>query len=309
MRVTVGLFVCIVWASVMVAQDAGEENKDATSDWMKFYAQRAEQYEMGLEGDDRKLELFPTTLLQYTNPERGRQQHGAVFLWTLEGVPQAIGTIWSITDLKDAAVRRVTHEFHSLSQRDLWAQRPPAVEERMNVNRQVGAWNPKGPGIEFQQVQPEGKIAQTAVARLIQMRHLAGQFEASAIARQDQSNVPLRFLRSPLTRYSAAEQGIVDGCIFAYVVGTDPELFLVIECRRDEDGQLAWYFAPARFTGLALRLRHQNKEVWRCDPLVVRTANDPYSLTFGVTVLPADFPVEKKQLPETSPDVPQTSTP
>src|SRR5262245_23536618 len=60
-----------------------------------------------------KLEFHPEPVYVWTNPARGSQQDGMVFLWTGRGRPEAIGTIFSSTDGKGN--RGVTYEFHSLS--------------------------------------------------------------------------------------------------------------------------------------------------------------------------------------------------
>jgi hypothetical protein len=74
---------------------------------------------------------------------------------------------------------------------------------------------------------------------------------------------PLRLLPRPLFQYEAIEAGVHEGALFAFVMGTDPELFLLLETRRTEAGPV-WQYAVARFTTVSLQLSHDGREVWQC---------------------------------------------
>ncbi len=288
--ITAAVCLCLLSGAASAQQVDDEKLVDK---WMKFYAERAAKYEMVVDDDsDRKLELRDTPLLRYTNPVRQRGQHGAVFAWTLDGRPQVIGTIWSIIDQKNNGLRRVAHELHSLSPSSLAVTRPPAVQGRLNTNRVVGSWQPPKPGAEFQKLETELPAPTTATARLAQMRRLAKKFTAVVIDRKSGKPNPLRLLTSPLMRYQSKENGVVDGTVFAFTLATDPELFLVLECRAGEGEELVWHYAPARFTGLALRLNFDDQQVWQCEQIAGGAPNQIYNLNFGVSVLPADFPVK-----------------
>jgi hypothetical protein len=68
-------------------------------------------------------------------------------------------------------------------------------------------------------------------------------------------------------RYGDEHGDVIDGALFCYVwtKGTDPEVILLVECRRT-DGELAWYYAPVLFTNRAVWLKHDDREVWHADP-------------------------------------------
>jgi hypothetical protein len=55
-------------------------------------------------------------------------------------------------------------------------------------------------------------------------------------------------LSTPLYRYEKPPGDVLEGAVFAFVLGTDPELLLVLEARRDE-GATVWQYALARMTG------------------------------------------------------------
>ncbi len=54
------------------------------------------------------------------------------------------------------------------------------------------------------------------------------------------------------------------GSLFVMCQGTDPELILSIEARK-QDGELRWHYAAASFTDYALKLRLDDKEVWSAE--------------------------------------------
>ena len=66
-------------------------------------------------------------------------------------------------------------------------------------------------------------------------------------------------------RDAKPDSNVVDGAVFAYVWsnGTDPEILLLLECRREKDGMLTWKYGPARFTHRGLRVEHGGQEVWK----------------------------------------------
>src|SRR4029078_3052910 len=53
-------------------------------------------------------------LLYYPTPARTTDQHGTMFLWTEEGRPAVVGSVWSAIDRQKPSLRNITHEFHSL---------------------------------------------------------------------------------------------------------------------------------------------------------------------------------------------------
>ena len=63
------------------------------------------------------------------------------------------------------------------------------------------------------------------------MRDLAKEFTARQTDRKDIDR-DLRLLAQPIYRYEKTEGDLIDGGLFAFVLGTDPEAFLMIEARR-----------------------------------------------------------------------------
>jgi hypothetical protein len=114
------------------------------------------------------------------------------------------------------------------------------------------------------------------------MKGLADRFKV-AITRwkADKSDrEELRLLPRPLYRYEPSEapgrgSGWIDGGVFAFVQGTDPEGILLLEAV-DPDGSPRWQYAFARATSAALEARLDKTVVWAVDVLAGRTTpRDP----------------------------------
>jgi hypothetical protein len=94
----------------------------------------------------------------------------------------------------------------------------------------------------------------------------------------------LRLMSRPLYEYSAVQE-VLDGAIFAFVMGTDPELFLLIEARTI-NSTTAWYWAFARFTHIGITARHGNQTVFECQHRRETTTMEYYPL-FNAELRPA----------------------
>ena len=68
-------------------------------------------------------------------------------------------------------------------------------------------------------------------------------------------------LPTPIARYGEPKAEVVDGAVFAFVIGTDPEAFLFLEARTGEHGP-EWRYALAPMTVYALKGTYRGKAVW-----------------------------------------------
>jgi hypothetical protein len=260
---------CLLIAQAEPQPDQSEADKEQIKRWTEYYAQSAGEFEMFL-GPERlhKLVFRPQMILQYTNPIRVGQQHGAAFLWTHQGRPTVVGTIWST--LMPAGHRNVSHELHSLS------EQPIAADWR-----EARAWSTQQPGIERKPVPEAPQPAATAPARLTQMRALARGFTARIAKSQRVDEQELRLLPQPLYRYTSPEAQVLEGGLFTLVLGTDPEIFLLIEAVESAAGP-AWHYGLARFTHVAAQVKYKDAEVWSCEKCQPYVRTNPYFLYWAV---------------------------
>lgn len=213
-----------------------------------LYRQDVEKYvfEMG-DGKRQALKLADKPIMRWSNDN---DWSGDVFVWTDNGLPAVVGCI--LSGPSGETNRMIFHEFHLL------AKKPLAPAELLTKRK----WQPKE-GLARIPVADAPKPAATAGARLAQMRQLSRKFTAHMEA---DGTWELRLLSQPLFRYGDENGEVVDGALFTYVwtKGTDPEVILMLECRK-AGKELAWAYAPVRFSNRQVWLKYDDKEVWRVD--------------------------------------------
>lgn len=211
-------------------------------------------YAFALETDDRqKLELRREPVMRFTAGPNDFQ--GEVYVWTDRGVGAVVGCVWTGEIVNQR--RRIFHEFHSLSSQPLVSGSGGATK-----------WHSEEPGLKHEPIPDAPAPAENEARRLTQMRNLAREFSADMT--KEGVKGELRLLPQPLYRYKPTNKDsqVVDGGLFAYVWAggpLDPEVFLVIEARR-EGSRASWQFAPARFTNREATVKHKGREVWRAEP-------------------------------------------
>lgn len=98
-------------------------------------------------------------------------------------------------------------------------------------------WETEQPGVVWADVPDAPEPAATAPLRLVQMRRIAGQHAARLTSNVgNEKPGDLRLLTKPLYRYPADVTGAIDGGLFAFVQGTDPEVLLLLEAVQSTDG-------------------------------------------------------------------------
>jgi hypothetical protein len=76
-------------------------------------------------------------------------------------------------------------------------------------------------------------------------------------------------------RYQAASGGAIDGAIFSFANGTNPEVLLVLEAHSGTDGRAVWHFGLAQMTGAEVTVELDGAKVWsrgEADPPAIRAS-------------------------------------
>jgi RNA polymerase sigma factor (sigma-70 family) len=229
-------------AKAALGADVASKRKAERLESMK---RTADRYELVAAGDETtRLDRVPEPVLRWTNPVRGAKD-GCLFLWTEEGRPAAILSLYPPFG---GSGDRWDHEFLSLSRGKLLARRDGTL-----------AWTPEKPGIAFKPVPGAAAPAQSAARRLSQLRQMAANFFCTVTIGDDKSQ--LRLLTSPIHRYGDSSGDVLDGGLFAFAQGTDPELLLLLEAG-NQDGSPGWQYALARLTFMGLEARYVDEVVW-----------------------------------------------
>lgn len=253
--------------------NAADDQKQQIATALKLTAEAAKQYEMKVgDADSSIARLIPEPILRWSNPAAG-EIHGNVFLWTLHERPVMVGSLFKWFSPHTHG----SHEFHSLS------ELPLDVTYKGNP-----VWKTRDGGIKFLPLEAAPRPVAAASQRLLQMRGFAKNFAATKRERND-SQQELRLLPQPIYRYEAPDDHIVDGAMFVFVQGTDPEVFVLLAARGT--GEAArWHFAAARMNSVGFQLRYQDKEVWRVEIMPWRDvgAHSETYTTFMQKAAPSD---------------------
>ncbi len=224
--------------------DADDPVDDSTLS-AEHFLESARRYNLFLGSERKRLEFIERPILNWTNPER-KTPAGATFIWTHKGRPCVAMCIYPNVGTFD-------HEFQSLATDTLIADHDKSI-----------VWSPLADGLEFTPIElPENMSGSTPALRLRQMRHVARKFSAKVGPSPDKMK-QLRMLTQPLYRYPKEDtRDVIDGAMFAFVQGTDPEVLLLVEAvQGDNDARLSWRYALARMTMVPLQVDYDNKRVW-----------------------------------------------
>jgi hypothetical protein len=228
---------------------AQEKQLDEKAELAEFLDD-AKNYAIRTAKPEAALKLREPAVLNFTNPERN-QELGSVFVWLdADGRPAVVGQFFRF-DVR--GVRLKKHALHSLVQ--------GVIEAKFHDKL---AWAPETPGVEWKSFPDTPAVAANQKERLLQIRQLARSFKVDLIDSKDKVT-ELRLAPRPLFEYTAPKAGVTDGAIFSFVVATDPEAILLVECF-DEKGKTGFRFAFARFHFWRLTATLTDKTVWDVEP-------------------------------------------
>jgi hypothetical protein len=256
----------VALAAAPAGADPPEKGKSRGDEFRDFARQAIATYTVrSAAGHPLALQAEP--VLRWSNPIVG-EIYGDVFVWTAKRRPEVVGSLhkWYSPNHHSAI------EFVSLSTGRVVVERG---------GREV--WAPARPGVEMKPVPGAPAPASTAAGRIRQMRELAKDF-AGWEKLYEEKEREMRLLAQPLYRHAEGEPPILDSGLFAFVQGTDPEVLLLIEARR-EGGTSRWEYGLARLNHVAMRVNHRGQPVWEAPLLpweVVQDRRQPYS-TLGVS--------------------------
>jgi hypothetical protein len=227
--------------------------------------------------DDDDTPAKPMVALRWANNSRGSED-GMTLLYIHKGRPIAAACLYPWTG-------NLIHDLEAIGRRPVVARRKGETE---NV------WRPRTSGVEFIDIPDAPAPEASAAARLRQIKSLAEQFQSTMLGwkQDDTDREELRLLPRPLYRYATTEGPVIDGALFAFVMGTDPETLLLIEAV-EEGGKSKWQYGFARRTSGHLEGRHRDKVVWTAARYP--DSKDPLKPHFsvGTRIPPALLPEEK----------------
>src|SRR4051794_15160989 len=191
-RTVLGVAVAVAMVSTLCgllgAADEGQQGKEEEArreQGLRNMQRSAAQYTLSsTDTPQRAFKFHETAVIRPSNPISGTQD-GALYVWTDHGRPQALLKFFTFNNIT------YSHAWLSLSENIFVAERGGKV-----------VWSPAKPGIKLCELAGAPQPAETAAARLRQMRTLAAKFSATYTAvHLGAKPFELRLLTQPLLRY------------------------------------------------------------------------------------------------------------
>jgi hypothetical protein len=236
-----GLTVGLAVAAAPPEDRAREEAAEAD----RLCARELTRWQLSSEGTILDRPTAPAQ--KWTNPSAGRV-YGHTYVWLDRGRPAAAGCMYRYFD----PYQSFCGELVALTGSKLVARRNDKV-----------IWEPE---TKWKWYPLPGAAAPAAGGpqRLVQMRAIAAECKVELLDRRNNlkgdSQTP-RLLATPICRYDSARSKPLDGALFAYVIGTDPELLLLLECDTSAAAP-EWQFGIGRLNRDAVKLRRNGTTVW-----------------------------------------------
>jgi hypothetical protein len=208
------------------------------------------------------VEVVAEPVFRFDDPARAYED-GTVWVWGRVGRPIAIlelfrnihsGPGWALA-LGSLSTGRVRLEGQS---RWLWA--------------------PEGPGLQLKPLAKAPAPAPQPTARLRQMREIAARCTAYEFWDPDNQRSELRLIRQPLRRYDDPQAGLLDGALFLFCHGTNPEVVLLVEAAGKDGSPTTWQYGIQRLGHAEMHLNLDGREIWQCGRIGNPLPSDPYYL-------------------------------
>lgn len=262
-----GVASIVVLLSVASARsDEPEENSNkVAAERLEFMLSTVRDFEVaGDRAPTDHWKFYPKPILRWSNPVAGIRD-GIVVMWTEGARPAILAQVFPTKD------NFWILEFQSL------AAVPFIMRDRERV-----VWEPRKAGEQFAPLADAPPPADTSTKRLVQMRTLARYFTAFDDFRihhtdKEVTRHELRLMANPVYRYDMPDAHVLDGGVFPFVLGTDPEVFLIFDVRENGEGTRSWEYLVAPLTCWALEVKFKDRTVWTMDERFGKhSARDPY---------------------------------
>lgn len=250
--------VVLCGTAVLLGDDPEAMRRDAHRAQLR---QIAESFRITSPESDRVLPLSDEPILLYTDATRNTHE-SALWAWGETGRPAAIMAIEYYPDRPVGS--HWLYEIVSVS------------ADRITVGRESAPdWQAQRPGLALEELPQAGVPADAATRRYLQMKQLLRRFTAHEGA-VIEGRIELRLMANALRRYSDPDAQVIDGAVFAFANGTNPEVFVLLEAHAREDGSSVWMYSLAQMTGGAVTVSIDGKEAWTCDAADPPASRDSY---------------------------------
>jgi hypothetical protein len=238
----------VIVVALAQAPPEAQPNAADRQEQFRFLTQAAKDLTLLNPSDQQaRFTLMDQPVLHYDNAT-GLSTDGVTFLW-LAGTRPVAAVSFSIRRTpRNAVYRECT---------SLW---PAPLDCQSNG---ASFWSPKRGGLVAQRLKDGPVPADGERQRLTQMRNIARRFTVTWHHSRTDESTQLHLLPTPLYRFAAEQDRILDGALFAFSPTNDPEMLLLLEAARDKPGEAAyWRYSLARMSSLKEVVRLDGQEIW-----------------------------------------------
>jgi len=218
------LFCCCLPLSALAFQNADGKPSDDRLALMRGVAEKIKVRTAG-RSEPVEVPLHAAPLLRFNDPARDLGD-ASLWAWGNKGRPTCVVTM-------ERYGGQWFFELISLSTDQFTAE----LESRK--------WTPKAAGLQLVPFPDAPKPAKDANRRLPQMRDLLAKLRAHEVGGTG-VRYELRLMPKPFHRYSDPDNALLDGGLFAFAYGTNPELLAVVEAHGDAPESAVWKIGFAR---------------------------------------------------------------
>jgi hypothetical protein len=243
---------------------AGQEPDAETLRKNRLEEMRRRAEELVVHIGRRKVEPVAEPLLRFGDPTRAFHD-GTLWVWSDRGRPLAMASI----------------EHYET----VWAYELISLSDAPFELRDATGWLWKpAAGPTPQAKVPEAPApAETTQTRQRQARALSLRFSALELIRADTEKVHLRLQPRPIHQYQDRESGLLDGVMFVFSNGTNPEVLLILEAVKPDGADPHWRYALAPVSTAALEASLDDRVVWTAKKTEKPKDQSPYTY-FGVPI-------------------------
>jgi hypothetical protein len=207
-------------------------------------------------GKEKEVDRVQEPIFTFSEPTRETGHLGTLWVWGTKGRPVAL------LSQNKAYAKRV------------WGFELAALSEGVSVVMHDGwRWSPKS-ALRMSPFKDAARPGNGDAKRLSQMKSLASQFTVTE--RYMDESFELRLLPSPVYRYQDEEIGLIDGALFNFAHGTNPEALVVIESRKETSGP-TWSYGFLPLAGAGVIAKLDGNTVWTKDPTRESKSQELYS--------------------------------
>jgi len=191
------------------------------------------------------LKSNPETLYRFSDKSRTHVD-GGLSVWTRDGRPAAFVKLWTV----EGEEQRWGQGFISAAATPLDCEIDGKPVWTPAAARPQWAGIPKAPG-----------PAKTKSERLKQMTALAKRFTAREFWEPGRTEYKLELRTEPILRFDSDKQGVLDGAVFVFRHGTNPEAMLVLEAVERKGKAAGYQFSVFRGGDSELHVELDGDEV------------------------------------------------